>query len=267
MLIKFTNTCTVGCEHCMEMSIPNSGEDIAFGTFKAAVEFGVSLGIHVFVFSGGEPTEHPKFDQFCQWFENQFRGSGRLFTVCSNGMWLKDPDKTKRVCKVLSMVTCAGMQVYTNKQWYREYDFVVRNKETYERLNSKVYVTIDSPIQMQDLGRARLSNRAQKEVLENTHYMSCLNSTLMAKQLPMEQFGLNADLRGKYCTPSVDANGFVHMSESRTCPFVGNVLKDSHERLYERMQRSKPCGGCAGYHRFIESTDSLLVKAKIVLGI
>lgn len=249
------------------MSVPDSGEDMSVDTFMASLRFGNALGISVYVFSGGEPTENPKFDQFCELFDNMYRGEGKVFSICSNGMWLKDPDKIQRVKKVLDMDTCTGMQVYTNRQWYREYDYVVRNREIYESISPKVFLTIDAPINMQDLGRARQSPRAQRAVKESSHFMSCLNSTLMAKQLSMEEYGVNADLAGKFCTPSVDAKGNVHMSESRTCPSVGNVLKDSPGEIYEKMRHNRPCGLCAGYRRFATSDDPKLVKAKVILGI
>ena len=266
MLIKLTNRCTMMCEHCMEESTPDSNEFMSMDTFRRAVTFGQKIGCMAYVLSGGEPTENEQILEMCQWFDQRMRGINCLFTICSNGMWLKDEVKRERIRKITELPTFHGMQVYTHKRWYREYDYVVAHTEEYESYPG-VKVDADDTIWMQDLGRARQSEAAQAEVSKNPYKMSCCNCTLAARQLKMQGFGMHLTMHGQLCKPAIDAEGGVHMSESRTCPTVGNVWKDSPAAIYERMQTYKPCGRCAGYKRFVESTEPQIVRARMVLGL
>lgn len=88
MLIQITNKCHEGCAHCMHCSNPN-GEHMSEATFKNALRFGQFLGASAYIITGGEPTEHPQFSEFCQYldrFVKQSKTPGG-FTVTSNGTW------------------------------------------------------------------------------------------------------------------------------------------------------------------------------------
>ena len=159
------------------------------------------------------------------------------------------------------------MQVYTNRQWYRDYDYVVSHRHEYEQYR-KITVNIDDTIFMQDLGRARTNPEAQREVERNPHFMSCLNATLTAIQIADPQmFGITMMLRRQFCKPSVDCEGNVHMSESRLCPSVGNVNTDNFADIWQRMRAFKPCGKCHQYQTFINSDTQKAVLAKQIIGL
>ena len=252
------------CPHCMEDSTPDSGEFITMDIFRKAVYFGLDVGCKVFILSGGEPTEHDQLLRLCQWLDNTLRGRMSLFSICTNGMWLKDQQKCEQMKKITRLSTFKGMQIYTHKRWYREYDYVIKHKMDYERFPHTL-VEVDSPIYMQDLGRARSCEEAQKEVAKNPYFMSCCNCALAARQLEMRDFGVTLTIRRQFCKPSVDAQGYVHMSESRLCPTVGSVNKDKSEDIYERMRSFVPCGRCANCVRFKESEDLKIQQAKHLL--
>jgi MoaA/NifB/PqqE/SkfB family radical SAM enzyme len=75
-------------------------------------------------------------------------------------------------------------------------------------------------------------------------------------------YGVALQMHGQLCKPSVDADGGVHLSESRLCPSVGNVVTDSFTDIWSRMRRFRPCGQCAGYRRFMESQRPDIVRAR-----
>lgn len=264
MLIKLTSQCTMNCPHCME-DAKDSGEMMTLETFKRTVYFGLDLGARVFVLSGGEPTENEHIFEMCQWFNKTFRAKGRLFSIVSNGMWLKYEEKKSHMRCICQMPTFAGMQVYTNKRWYKEYDYVVEHKEEYQTYRC-VTVDIDSPIYMQDLGRARTDKDAQEEVKKNPYNMSCLNPALAVAQavLPL-QVCESLEERRQLCKPSVDCEGNVHLSESRLCPSVGNVMKDTTDIIFFKMRDFRPCGACRQYRNFIESTRPDIVVARRII--
>lgn len=252
------------CEHCMEEATPDSTDMMTFATFIQAVRFGVAIGCSVFLLSGGEPTENPDLFKFCDFIDRLDLGGT---SICSNGMFLKDQEKTEMIRKITSLRSLIGIQVYSNRKWYREYDYIVENEARFHEISRKIIVDLDSPIYMRDLGRARTSQAAQKEVARSPYYMSCLNCALLARQTDMQSFGTSATLLRRFCFPSVDANGFVRLSESRTCPSVGNVLHDTPEQIFERMQHFWPCGNCAGYRNFQASNDQKVIESKRILGL
>ncbi len=252
------------CEHCMEEAMPDSTDMMTFDTFDHAVRFGVGIGCNVFILSGGEPTENPDLFKFCD-FIDQLGLCG--ISICSNGMFLKDPQKTEMIRKITGLRSLIGIQVYSNKKWYREYDYIVENKARFQEISRKIVVDLDSPIYMRDLGRARKSPAAQEEVAKSPYHMSCLNCSLLARQTNMQTFGIQATLLRRFCFPSVDANGFVRLSESRTCPSVGNVLTDTPEQIFDGMQHFQPCGNCAGYRKFAASNDQKIIESRRILGL
>ena len=263
MLIKLTSKCTMMCPHCMEDAQP-TGLMMTLDTFKQAVKFGTYIGNEHFVLSGGEPTENELITEMCEWMDMV---TGCSFTIVSNGMWLKDETKRQRIEWITRLHKYLGMQVYTHKKWYKDYDYVVSHKHEYEKYG-KVIVDIDSPIFMMDLGRARTNPEAQQEVEKNPYFMSCLNATLTAIQIAEPQmFGITMMLHRQFCKPSVDCEGNVHMSESRLCPSVGNVNTDNFSDIWQRMRAFRPCGHCKQYQKFIDSPRSDIAAARSVLGI
>lgn len=264
MLIKLTDQCQMMCPHCMEDAKPK-GRMMSMETFKNAVKFALHIGSLHQVLSGGEPTENDSILTMCAWLNAYNQDS--IFTIVSNGMWLKDETRRMRIDFITHLDTFAGMQVYSNKKWYKEYNYVVEHKKEYEEYN-KVVVDLDSEIHMKDLGRARFNEEAQKDVRQSGGFMSCINATLAARQSKEPcDVAIPLFLRGKFCTPSVDCDGNVHMSESRLCPSVGNVNTDSFDKIYESMKCFKPCGKCYHYKNFIESNSPMVVAARKIIGI
>lgn len=272
MLIKLTDQCSMGCPHCME-DARETGNMMQLDTFKNAVQFGLRIGSMVFTLSGGEPTENPLLLEMCYHLNSQIKHPDSqikhigTFTIVSNGMWLKDQDKCERIKKICKISSFAGMQVYSNRRWYKEFDYVVAHRAEYEQY-PHVIVNTESPIFMQDLGRARDNKEAQVEVDNNPYFMSCLNTALLARQTDNPRtFGVMQALHKQFCKPSVDAIGDVHMSESRLCPNVGNVIYDSFDIIWQNMRKFKPCGKCSLYNKFLESNRPDIIKARRVLGL
>lgn len=124
MLIQITNKCHEGCPHCMQDSNPNGGM-MDFATFKNTIRFGEFLGCSVYIISGGEPTEHPQLLEFCQYLD-KFISKSKVrayFSIISNGTWF--PEKTEMVKKLASLKYYAAMQVYTNRKWYKDADYIL----------------------------------------------------------------------------------------------------------------------------------------------
>lgn len=283
MLIMITNRCFENCPHCMECSNPQ-GEMMDEKTFYKAVKFAQFIGSRVITVSGGEPTTHPDFFKFCKALNNEYK---MPFTVVSNGTWTLPHfgsfdwegtsenlilqyhlDNEKVVRQIRRMYSdfkfFFGMQVYTNKAFYKDYDEIMAKKSFFASFGGKVVLETSEIRSMQDLGRARKCDLAQKMCDESKYFMSCLNSALVAKQIEYAKYygATIENVAHHFCHPMVDFNGDVHLSESWLCPSVGNVTKHQFSTIWENIQNYKPCGQCKGYKKFMESKDQKVILAR-----
>lgn len=264
MLIQITNRCQEGCKHCMQNSLPD-GPHMTEEVFKRAIAFGKFLKVKMWVISGGEPTEHPQFYHFCKLLNEALGKDGKAaFTVVSNGTWYRDSEKVEMVKKLSRLRNFAGMQVYTNKQWYKDYDFIMENKKGIESIE-KIYIDTE-PLYMQDLGRARMNKEAQEAVAENKYHMSCLNGHLLFAQLsPLRRLEGFAR-EGMMCKPLIDFKGNVHLSESWYCQSFGNIMTDLHMEIFKSLKDGQPCCKCALGKKYLESDREDIMKARYILG-
>lgn len=284
-----TNRCFENCPHCMENSNPE-GQMMDGRTFHKAVMFAKYIGSGVVALSGGEPTTHPDFFKFCKALNDEYK---MPFTVVSNGTWclnrwgslniegtadelierckhvgdakIKIERQVRRMCS--DFKNFIGMQVYTNKLFYKDYDIIHGKKSFFDSFGGKVILD-ESPIRsMQDLGRAKTCEIAQKMCDESRYHMSCLNSALCAKQVDYPNlYGKTLERTAMhFCHPMVDFEGFVHLSESWLCPHVGNVTRDLFNDIWTNIRLYQPCGLCKGYKKFSESTDPKIVMARQIM--
>lgn len=261
MLIMITNRCFENCPHCMECSNPQ-GEMTDEKTFYKAVKFAQFIGSRVITVSGGEPTTHADFFKMCKSLNNDFK---MPFTVTSNGTWHDDEKIVRQVRRMCSdFKFFFSMQVYTNKAFYKDYDEIMAKKSFFASFGGKVVFETSEIRSMQVLGRARTCETAQKMVDESKYFMSCLNSTLAAKQIEFAKYygATIENVAHQFCHPMVDFNGDVHLSESWLCPSVGNVTKHQFSTIWKNIQNYKPCGQCKGYKKFMESKDQKVILAR-----
>lgn len=266
MLIQITNKCHENCPHCMECSSPD-GQHMDFSTFKQAIEFGLFLKNAVYGISGGEPTEHPQFLEFCQYLDKIITLHKALarFSVMSNGSWFADADKVEIVKQLSKLPNYVGMQVYTNPKWYRHADFILQHKDEISAIPG-VIVTTSDIMSMQDLGRAKDCPEAMAEVKASPYHMGCLNGHVMFRQLSdsAKMYGLIQT--GTMCKPMVDFKGDVHLSESWLCPSFGNVNTDYMLTIYNNLKKSQPCYKCYLGKKFLASNEPKVILAKTILS-
>jgi len=260
-----TNKCLEGCPHCMECSNPNGGM-MSEAVFKKAVKFLGFLGGSVILISGGEPTLHPMFYEFCKKLNYDYK---ILFSVCSNGTWYNDESVVSQIQRISKFEHFVGMQVYSNKLFYKDYEEIKANAGFFKSLGKNIRFEESPIISMKDLGRAKGCDTAQKMSDESGHFQSCLNSSLMARQVRHpSMFCRNFErVTFQFCHPMVDFNGDVHLSESWMCQSSGNVVDDSFVTIWNNMVNFVPCGGCKDYQRFRRSLRPDIIKAKEILNI
>lgn len=271
----------MGCPHCMQDSLPN-GQHMSKEVFRKALEFGAWSGNLRYNISGGEPTEHPNLAELMELLFEHLNTlaqpmhiyslmSGNIvpvFTLISNGDWFAYEDKVKYIKdNVLSNPHLDCLQICSVKGLYKNFGFIKDNMDVLKKLSPKIYVHTDGITSMEDLGRARTAPLfVRLQVESNQHYMSCLNCSLVSKQVTdIRNLMQSLFVYDQTCKPLIDWKGDVHLSESHLCPSVGNIMTDSFEDIWERMQKFKPCGKCLQYKRFLESSEPKTIQAKKIL--
>lgn len=246
MLIQITNRCHMECPHCMMDSTPD-GRHMTDETFKEVLKFIIEAKPMVVNISGGEPTEHPRWAEYVKAVLSI--PSVVIVTVLTNGAWIEDRGQRLAMARLIRGAKGRlKVQVYSHPRYYRDHEWTVSHEQQFRSIGCGP--DFSSPIEMQDLGRAR--RNCNDEIEDNGHVPSCVNSHMIALQTySLTQFCSAAAQAGKFCRPLIDIDGGIHMSESWLCPKVAHVL-DGVNAAFWKMRQSRPCKGCRLYRNFVE---------------
>ena len=244
MIIQITNRCFMNCPHCMEDSRPD-GEQMTRETFDKVLDFVSKVKPLIVGVSGGEPLEHPLWECFVK--ELLSVKGVLLVSILTNGSWIEDKEKRLAMAQLLRKnKDRVKVQVFSHPKYYQDHEWTVEHRNQFKSIGC--LADFDSPIFMQDLGRAR--KNCQEEVEKSDFVPSCINSHLLAIQAhSLTQFCSMAAQAGKFCRPLIDFRGDIHMSESWLCPTVASV-DDGPDKAFEKMKASRPCKGCRLYKNF-----------------
>lgn len=244
MLIMITSSCHMGCPHCMQDAKPG-GTLMTQNTFGHALEFCREAKPLVVSVTGGEPTEHPLWAEMTR--ELLRLKHVALVNVLTNGAWIEDKEQRLRMARLIREAKGrVKVQVYSNPKYYQDHEWTVEHEQQFRSIGC--LPDFESPVFMQDLGRARKNCREETE--ESTHVPSCINSHLIAAQArSLPQFLSMAAQAAKFCRPLIDPDGGIHMSESWLCPTVAHV-SDGIDEAFRKMRASRPCKGCRLYRNF-----------------
>lgn len=252
----------MSCPHCLQDSRPDGGLMDA-STLDHAVTFALYCGTLHVVVSGGEPTEHPDLAGFCR----RISDAGLSFSLASNGMWIGDSAAERVVEEVARIDGYAGMQVYSNRKWYRLHGETVAKFKARQDKWRKLQIVLDTTEirNMLSVGRASQCAEAMAAARASKYHNSCLAACVTAAQSDSPaQFSQLMTMQAHFCTPMVDWRGDVHMSESWLCPSCGNVCRDDGERLWQGMRKFRPCGKCIGGRRYL--SEPKMAMARQLLG-
>ena len=244
MLLMLTNRCHMDCPHCMQDARPD-GQHMTEETFEQVLALMREAQPPVVTVTGGEPTEHP---HWAEWTRHILNTKGNaLVSICTNGAWIEDTKERLKMARLIrESKGRLKVQVYSHPKYYQDHEWTVSHAAQYRSIGC--IADFESPIFMQDLGRARENCREETETTD--HVPSCINSHLVAVQAhSLNHFFLMCASAGKFCRPLIAPDGGVHMSESRLCPQVAHV-SDGAAAIFRKMQQSRPCRGCRLYQNF-----------------
>ena len=228
MMIKITESCSMGCIHCMNNAKPN-GNNMTDETFRDVLDFIRCNGLdtHIMI-TGGEPTEHPEFinmmNVLCQYIHTYYDNSKKpVVSITTNGLWMQNnPQVATELIEHMRKEFSLIVQVSTDERYYPT------KIETHKRVFHNPSVTIiDSIDIMYPIGRA-LDNNIPWE----RKSPSCFNVRAIAKQISSSSLNKICNIllcHDKYCTPHIRYNGDIALGESDLCPAVSNIYKSESE--------------------------------------
>ena len=235
MLVRITNSCRMGCNHCMIDATP-SGEHMSTDMFSRSLAFIKLHEFRIVMLSGGEPTDHPNFLIFAQ----MAKDSGLHPLILSNGMFLEDERKRD---EILSLGI--PIQITNDERFYPKK--IVKFEHPLLSYEDNLRVIVP-------LGRAK-TNNLQSERMSPL----CFNLRSAIRTLhDFRQAVLYLRLKGKMCTPSINVDGSIVAGESSFCHVIGTI--DSIDSELVKNIISMECNKCG-----LETNLSSLHRAVIGL--
>lgn len=219
MLIRITDSCRMGCSHCMVDAKP-SGSHMSEQTYQDALHLTARLGLPIVLLSGGEPADHPRVIDMIR----TAKKSGMHVQLLSNGMFLGE-DPARRMA-ILDLVD--SVQVTNDPRYYpKRIEHYEHPKVAFERRLR----------QLSPFGRAAGSRECSRQA------PLCFNLRSLTRALGSVELAVwELARRMRFCVPSINTDGSVVCGESPSCSPVGHA-SDSLEDLTARIVELR-CSRC-----------------------
>lgn len=225
MLIKITDRCSMGCNHCLSDCTPDLC-DMDFNTFVDTIDFhkkyccfNNSLSKPIII-SGGEPTESSIFMNIIGYLFDNEHCRNNAMTITTNGLWMSDNEWFVKDLK--KYLPNCQVQIVIDDRYY------------------PIHVNENSPIFKYDnvfIGRDVMRIYPQGRALVNNlpwqaKASKCFNIRAITKQKKdssLSDILFTMTINGYFCTPHIDINGDIKLGESRLCPICSNIYKSEKE--------------------------------------
>lgn len=227
MMVKITESCSMGCPHCMNNALPN-GDEMSFDMFRNVLHFQCTYGGPFLIITGGEPTEHPEFERFVRYATSVMCTTPvrmqLIITITTNGEWMQTHDDfvtwTEDKAITWQVTTVDGL-------YPRKID------TTLPAFHHKNVVICTEIEHMYPMGRA-----VENNYVWEAKASKCFNIRAITRQLVDQHRLGNCALRTiistmvanqKMCTPHIAPSGAIKLGESDLCPICSWFDKPEHE--------------------------------------
>jgi len=243
MLIHLTNKCSMGCNHCMNNSIPTGTDHMSKDVLKEAIKFTMMTTDRFIILAGGEPTEHPEFFELMRFFDlcmHHYKNLGAFFsvTIATNGYNMaKDPKTYTKFMDELSNNNPNALYMWQVTSDDRYYPTKINlDRGIFKRKDVTVCTHIES---------LYLQGRAKENHSEpiNSKAPKCFNIRSATRSSNLGIAILQLRMAGKFCTPAIMPDGSIHLGESYLCPSIGATVFDSPEEI-DRKCKEFRCDKC-----------------------
>ena len=212
MLIKITQSCSMGCSHCMNNCVP-SDNHMTMKVFKDVLDFIQKYDSNSFfgdMITGGEPTENPIIwdlvDEYFKVFKN------KPLNILTNGLYLMENQIL--VSEKLDEYPFLFFQVTNDTRYYpKKLDLTKRI------FRHKRVVVVSELDHIVPIGRALINHPEERG--QKNKCPVCVNVKIVALQTyPQTLKNIISNLRknNKNCIPSIQYNGDIAFGEYDSCP-------------------------------------------------
>jgi organic radical activating enzyme len=208
--------------------------------FKDALKFMKRLQFYynVIVVSGGEPMDHPKFEEYLKEIANTIRPTMAII-VCTNGLWICEHfDEFKRIYKETGRDSLVMWQITSVPEYY-PIDICKKYPNEVRKLNKMKNVFVDTKLpQIYPQGRALENN-----LKWSAKGPKCFNIRSMSFNTPSVVSLLSMmSVMSLHCVPCIEYDGSIKMGESALCPACSHIRKEDSEIIQDiRHFNCKAC--------------------------
>jgi len=274
MLIQITNTCHMGCKHCLNDSTPDP-QHMTMETWDKCMIHAKAAGANVLLISGGEPTEHPSWKQIISEACDNFIE----VVVPTNGMWINTSKEADMLDLLERYYNCSVQITSVGSYYPLHHQTCTAVRKLKQRLKNhpdramrriefnQIKPCIDVDIHLVSLGRAAndelCEHIADRDLSTTT---SCVDGALVAVQTDYRKALRVLEQRGHFCKPRINYKGEIGWSESALCPNFATV-EDSAEEVQRKVSNWRPCGKCKDYQKLLRHPAEQYCYARSLLGI
>lgn len=222
MIISITESCHMGCSHCMDDAKPCM-KHMTMRTFKNAIYAFNKFGGVECLITGGEPTDNPEWIEMLEYAIKTVCGSTGTgiahITLATNGMTIA---KYRNIQEYLMILMDRhknfNVQVTHVKEYYPiDIDF---NTPFFQAVG--ICTKIEA---MYPMGRAR-----DNKLPWQAKCSKCFNIRSATRSLQdVRKATFLLATKNKFCTPQISINGDIKLGESTLCPVCSSIYKTTEE--------------------------------------
>lgn len=264
MLLKITESCTMGCKHCLSDCVPDESTHMTDEVFDDSLDFILKsferLIGHggIIIVSGGEPMEHPKFYELMHRMMNEFLENKIQFdmfippviVIATNGeIILKDIDRFITEKKRLDFEYSLSCKYPARILWQITNIFGLYPREFKDNKSINKLKNLSGIFFEKETSNGWIypQGRALQNGLEyKTKGPKCFNIRSMSKNMHVinsyDELMHVLTFSMMSCVPCIEYNGDIKVGESKLCPTCSNIYK-SKDEIFEDI-RNFSCRNC-----------------------
>lgn len=244
MIISITESCHMGCSHCMDDAKPCM-KHMSMRTFQDAISFFNQFGGIECVITGGEPTDNPEWLEMLKYALEHAHGSTGTgiahITLATNGMNIaKSRDLQTYLMILMQKHGNFNVQVTHVKEYYPiDVDF---NTPFFDAVGICTKIEAIYP-----MGRAR-----DNKLPWQAKCSKCFNIRSATRSFrDLSKASIMLALRGKFCTPQVSISGELKLGESTLCPPCSSIYTGTEQLINDICNFH--CNGCDMINKHLTS--------------
>ncbi len=225
MIISITESCHMGCSHCMDDAKP-CDKHMCMRTFQDAISAFNQFGGIECLLTGGEPTENPEWIKMLEYaLERAHGSSGTGFahiTLTTNGMNISKNRDIQTYLMLLMQKHNGKLSIqvtHVDEYYPTEVDFSA------PFFNCQHVVICRQIEEIYPIGRARDNNMPWKSKCSKCFNIRSATRTFQ----DLNKATMMLALKGKFCTPQISINGDIKLGESTLCPPCSSIYNGTEK--------------------------------------